>query len=74
MLIKQLIVLRKVRTETLNFRTDLQDQVMCGWSATQYIIVLGAALVGNNFLQIPLKIIFHMKNKVTSHCLKFTNH
>ena len=32
MLIEQLIDLSKVRTESLKFRTDLQDRVMGGWS------------------------------------------
>ena len=41
MLIEQLIDLRRndlrnVRTGNLKFRTDLQDQVMDGWSVTQY--------------------------------------
>ena len=34
MLIKQLIDLKKVRTENLKFRTDLQDQVMDGLGST----------------------------------------
>ena len=39
MLIKQLIDLRKVRTENLKFKTDLQDLVsMDGWSVTQKMI------------------------------------
>ena len=29
------IILEKVRTDNLKFRTDLQDQVMDGWSVTQ---------------------------------------
>ena len=36
---------------------------------------MGATLVGNNFLQIPLKILFHMKRKKEfCGCPKFTNH
>ena len=35
MLIKQLINLRKVRTENLKFRTDLRDLAMDGWLVTQ---------------------------------------
>ena len=32
---EQLIDFRKVRTENLKFRTDLQDQVMDGWLVTK---------------------------------------
>ena len=39
MLIEQLIDLKKVRTDNLKFRTDLQDQVMDGWSVTLSINV-----------------------------------
>ena len=35
MLIKQRIDLKKVRTENLKFRTDLQDWVANGWSMEQ---------------------------------------
>ena len=35
MLIEQLINLKKVRSENLKFRTDLQNRVMDGWSVTQ---------------------------------------
>ena len=35
MLIEQLIDLRKVKTENLKFRTDLEDRVMNSWSVTQ---------------------------------------
>ena len=35
MLIEQLINFEKVRIDNLKFRTDLQDQVMDGWSVTQ---------------------------------------
>ena len=35
MLIEQLIGLEKVSTDNLKFRTELQDQVMDGWSVTQ---------------------------------------
>ena len=35
MLIEQLINLKKVRTDNLKIRTDLQDLVMDGWSVTQ---------------------------------------
>ena len=35
LLIEQLIDLEKVRTDNLKFRTNLLDQVMVGWSATQ---------------------------------------
>ena len=38
-LIKQLINLEKVRTENLQFRTDLPDWVTDGWSVTQQMIV-----------------------------------
>ena len=31
---QQLIDLEKVKTQNLKFRTDLQDQVMDGWSVT----------------------------------------
>ena len=47
MLIEQLIHLEKleVRTENLNFRTDLQEQVMDGWSVTQQMIVYKGRLL-----------------------------
>ena len=45
MLIKQLIDLEKTRTDKLKFGTELQDQVIDGWSVTQWMI-------GQNFLQI----------------------
>ena len=32
MLIKQVLDYRKVRSENLKFSTDLQDQVMDGWT------------------------------------------
>ena len=35
MLIEQLIHLETVRTDNLNFRTDIRDLVMDGWSVTQ---------------------------------------
>ena len=35
MLIKQIINLRKVKTDNLKFRTDLLDQVVDGWSVAQ---------------------------------------
>ena len=35
MLIKQVILLRKVSTENLKFRTDLRDRVTECWSVTQ---------------------------------------
>ena len=35
MLIEQLIVLEKLRTDNLKFRTDLRDRIMGGWSVTQ---------------------------------------
>ena len=35
MLIKQLIYPRKLKTENLKFRTDLQDRVMAVWSVIQ---------------------------------------
>ena len=35
MLIKQLINLKKVRTDNLKFRTDIQNQVTDGLSVTQ---------------------------------------
>ena len=35
---------------------------------------MSAALVGNNFLPIPLKISFHMKKEVTGHCPRFKDH
>ena len=34
MLMKQVIDYRKVRSENLKFSTDLQDQIMDGWSVT----------------------------------------
>ena len=37
MLIKHLINLKKVRTKNLKFRTDLQDQVIDGWSVTHWV-------------------------------------
>ena len=45
MLIEQLIDLEKVRTENLKFRTDLRDQVMDGWSVTQWMIVYKGRLL-----------------------------
>ena len=47
MLIEQLIHLEKleVRTENLNFRTGLQDQLMDGWSVTQQMIVYKGRLL-----------------------------
>ena len=40
--------LRKVRTENLKFRTDLQDQVVDGWSVTQQMIVYKGRLLKNS--------------------------
>ena len=40
-----LIELRKVRTQNLKFRTDLQDIVMDGWSVTQQMIVYKGRLL-----------------------------
>ena len=39
MLIDQLINFRKIRTKTLKFRIDLQDQVIVCWSVTQKMLV-----------------------------------
>ena len=39
MLIEQHINLEKVRTDDLEYWTDILDQVMEGWSVTQYKIV-----------------------------------
>ena len=49
MLIEQLINLEKVRTDNLKFRTDLQDQVMDGWSVTQYMTVYKGKLLKKIF-------------------------
>ena len=45
MSIEQLINLKKVRTENLKLRTNLQDQVMDGWSVTQKMIVYKGRLL-----------------------------
>ena len=42
---EQLIDLEKVGTENFKFRTDLQGQVMVGWSVTQQIIVYKGKLL-----------------------------
>ena len=39
MIIEQFIDLKKVRTENSKFRTDIWEQVIDGWSATQKMIV-----------------------------------
>ena len=49
MLIEQLINVEKVRTEHWKFRTDLQDQVMDGWSVTQYMTVYKGKLLKKIF-------------------------
>ena len=73
MLIEQLINLEKVRTDNLKFRTDLQDQVMDGWSLTQEMIVYKGRLLkksSNRKLKLVLstlitswlsKIAFHLR-------------
>ena len=45
MLIEQLKDLRKERTENLKFKTDHQDLVIDGWSATQLVIVYESQLL-----------------------------
>ena len=48
MLFEQLIDLKKVRTDNLNFRTNFRDQVMYGWSVTQLMNVYKRILLMDN--------------------------
>ena len=70
MLIEQLIDFRKVRTENLNLRTDLRDQVMGGWSVTQYMIVYKSRLLKN--LHIKKQSLFCQCQSL--HPFKFEHH
>ena len=55
MLIQQLIDLEKVRTKNLKFRTDLRDQVMDGWSVTQYMTVYEGKLLNKSSFKLKIE-------------------